>query len=84
VGTGSHFETRKVPFETFESRGGVDRLTILRKRDNYRKAFDGFDPLKITSYSRADVQRLLADPGIVRNRGKAAGGFLVAVLGRAF
>jgi len=43
-------------------------LTILKKRENYRKAFDGFDPHKIATYSAKHVQRLLVDPGIVRNR----------------
>jgi DNA-3-methyladenine glycosylase I len=43
-------------------------LTILRKRENYRKAFRRFDPQKVARYSAADVRRLLSDPGIVRNR----------------
>jgi len=52
------------------AQAGLSWLTILRKRDNYRKAFHGFDPQKIAGYSAADVERLLADPGIVRNRRK--------------
>ncbi len=50
------------------AQAGLSWLTILKKRDNYRRAFHGFDPLKVAGYSAADVQRLLADPGIVRNR----------------
>jgi DNA-3-methyladenine glycosylase I len=50
------------------AQAGLSWLTILRRRDNYRKAFDRFDPQKVARYSAADVRRLLADPGIVRNR----------------
>ena len=50
------------------AQAGLSWLTILRKRDNYRNAFHGFDPQKIARYSETDVRRLLADPGIVRNR----------------
>ena len=49
------------------AQAGLSWLTILRKRENYRKAFDGFDPRKVSTYSSVDVKRLLADPGIVRN-----------------
>jgi len=52
------------------AQAGLSWLTILKKRDNYRKAFHGFDPQKIAGYTATDVQRLLADPGIVRNRRK--------------
>ncbi|RLJ65391.1 DNA-3-methyladenine glycosylase I [Sulfurisoma sediminicola] len=54
------------------AQAGLSWLTILRKRDNYRKAFDGFDPARVARYDDADVARLLADPGIVRNRLKIA------------
>ncbi|WP_126445166.1 DNA-3-methyladenine glycosylase I [Sulfuricystis multivorans] len=47
---------------------GLSWLTILRKRENFRRAFSGFDPGKIARYGDRDVARLLADPGIVRNR----------------
>jgi DNA-3-methyladenine glycosylase I len=47
---------------------GLSWQTILRKRDNFRRAFDDFDPARIAAYGEADVARLLADPGIVRNR----------------
>ena len=50
------------------AQAGLSWLTILRKRDNYRNAFHGFDPQKIARYSETDVRRLLTDPGIVRNR----------------
>lgn len=50
------------------AQAGLSWLTILRKRENYRKAFDNFDFEKIAGYTETDMQRLLADPGIVRNR----------------
>jgi DNA-3-methyladenine glycosylase I len=50
------------------AQAGLNWLTILKKRENYRKAFNAFDPEKIAAYSQRDIQRLLADPGIVRNR----------------
>jgi DNA-3-methyladenine glycosylase I len=43
-------------------------MTILRKREAYRRAFDGFDPERVARYRQARVERLLADAGIVRNR----------------
>jgi DNA-3-methyladenine glycosylase I len=49
---------------------GLAWITILRKRDAFRRAFDGFDPEVIAEWGEADVQRLLGDPGIVRHRGK--------------
>ena len=50
------------------AQAGLSWLTILRKRDNYRKAFDGFDIDRIANYGETDLKRLLADAGIVRNR----------------
>ena len=50
------------------AQAGLSWSTILRKRENYRRAFAGFDPAKIAAYRAADVRSLLADPGIVRNR----------------
>jgi DNA-3-methyladenine glycosylase I len=50
------------------AQAGLTWQTILNKRENYRKAFDGFDPAKVAAYTEDDVARLLADPGIVRNR----------------
>ncbi len=58
----------KLCLEGFQS--GLSWLTILRKRENFRAAFDGFDPAIVAGYTEADVGRLLADAGIVRHRGK--------------
>jgi DNA-3-methyladenine glycosylase I len=52
------------------AQAGLSWIIILRKRDGYRAAFDGFDPARMAAYTDADRQRLLADPGIVRNRAK--------------
>lgn len=49
---------------------GLAWITILRKRDAFRAAFDGFDPQRIARYTDKDVARLLSDAGIVRHRGK--------------
>jgi len=57
---------------------GLSWLVILRKRDNFRAAFQGFDPNVIAWWGKAEVTRLLADPGIVRHRGK-----IEATLGNA-
>jgi DNA-3-methyladenine glycosylase I len=58
----------KICLEGFQS--GLSWLTILRKRDNFRAAFDGFDFRKVATFDEADVERLLQDAGIVRHRGK--------------
>ena len=50
------------------AQAGLSWITILRKRDHYRRAFDGFDPEKVARYTDRKVEKLLADPGIVRNR----------------
>lgn len=50
------------------AQAGLSWLTILKKRENYRKAFDMFHPERIARYGKKDVERLMADPGIVRNR----------------
>lgn len=49
---------------------GLSWITILRKRDTFRAAFAGFDPEIVANFSETDVLRLLADPGIIRHRGK--------------
>ena len=54
------------------AQAGLSWNTILNKRDNYRKAFAGFDPRKVARYDRRKVEQLLRDPGIVRNRLKIA------------
>lgn len=56
----------KLVLEGFQS--GLSWLTILRKRENFRKAFHKFDAAKIARYNEKDFARLMADPGIVRNR----------------
>jgi DNA-3-methyladenine glycosylase I len=50
------------------AQAGLSWLTVLRKREAYRTAFDGFDPLKVASYGPREVARLLRDAGIIRNR----------------
>lgn len=52
------------------AQAGLSWLTILRKREGYRRAFAGFDPTRVAGFDTARVERLLADPGIVRHRGK--------------
>ena len=47
---------------------GVSWALILRKRENFRRAFDGFDPVKVSKYTEKDAERLMNDPGILRNR----------------
>src|SRR5947208_4431040 len=52
---------------------GLSWITILRKRENFRRAFDAFDPAKIARYTPRKVEKLMQDPGIVRNRMKIEG-----------
>ncbi len=52
------------------AQAGLSWITILRKRENYRAAYDGFDPVKVASYGEEKIRELLADKGIVRNRRK--------------
>jgi len=54
------------------AQAGLSWYTVLRKRESYRTAFDGFDPEKIARYDEVKIAQLLADPGIVRNRAKVA------------
>jgi DNA-3-methyladenine glycosylase I len=68
-----HDDTRLFEMLTLEgAQAGLSWLTILRKREGYRRAFAGFDPEKVAAFNDNDVARLLADPGIVRNRLKVA------------
>ncbi|HEX6576893.1 MAG TPA: DNA-3-methyladenine glycosylase I [Jiangellaceae bacterium] len=67
-GDGALYE--RLTLEAFQS--GLSWLTILRKRDGFRRAFAGFDPDAVAGYDDADTARLLADSGIVRNRVKIA------------
>jgi DNA-3-methyladenine glycosylase I len=52
------------------AQAGLSWTTILRKRDGYRRAFDNFEPSVVAGWGDSEVERLLADPGIVRNRAK--------------
>jgi DNA-3-methyladenine glycosylase I len=64
-----HDDTRLFEFLVLEgAQAGLSWATILRKREAYRRAFDGFDPVRVARYREARLARLLADPGIVRNR----------------
>lgn len=68
-----HDDRRLFEFLVLEgAQAGLAWITILRKREGYRRAFEGFDPARVAAYGEADVARLLADPGIVRNRAKIA------------
>ena len=58
----------KICLEAFQS--GLSWLTILRKRENFRRAFEGFDPDAVARFDEARITRLMSDPGIVRNRSK--------------
>ena len=58
----------KISLEGFQS--GLSWLTILRKREGFRKAFAGFDPGRVARFGERDITRLLGDAGIVRHRGK--------------
>ena len=58
----------KICLEGFQA--GMAWITILRKREQFRQAFDGFDFRKVAQYGEADIERLMNDPGIVRNRAK--------------
>jgi DNA-3-methyladenine glycosylase I len=68
-----HDDRKQFEFLTLESaQAGLSWSTILRKRENYRRAFDAFDPEKVARFSAKKIERLLADPGIIRNRLKVA------------
>ncbi|MGH2686608.1 MAG: DNA-3-methyladenine glycosylase I [Actinomycetota bacterium] len=68
-GVPSHDETHLFEMLVLEgAQAGLSWSTILRKRDRYRTAFTGFDPDVVARFDETDVSRLLADPGIVRNR----------------
>ena len=64
-----HDDTRLFEFLILEgAQAGLSWETILRKRDNYRAAFDGFNPAKVAKYDEHKIASLLADDGIIRNR----------------
>ena len=76
----------RLSLEAFQS--GLSWITILRKRESFRSAFAGFDPQTVAQFDAEDVARLMADPGIVRNRAKIdatiANAQVVAELGDRF
>jgi DNA-3-methyladenine glycosylase I len=73
-GVANHDDRSLFEFLVLEgAQAGLSWSTILKKREGYRKAFDDFDVQKISQYSDKDVSRLLADPGIIRNRLKING-----------
>jgi len=61
-----HFEF--LILEVFQA--GLNWLTVLRKRDNFRKVYDNFDPIKIAKYDETKINQLMNNPGIIRNRKK--------------
>ena len=66
-----HDERKHFEFLVLESaQSGLSWLTILRKRENYRKAYDNFDPQKVALYDEEKIQELLSNAGIIRNRMK--------------
>ena len=70
-GTPVHDDRRHFEFLVLEgAQAGLSWETILRKRERYRKVFADFDPSKVARFTTARIERLLGDPGIVRNRAK--------------
>jgi DNA-3-methyladenine glycosylase I len=68
-GVPSHDDRHLFELLTLEgAQAGLSWSTVLRKRDGYRRAFAGFDPAKVARFSSERFERLLADPGIIRNR----------------
>jgi DNA-3-methyladenine glycosylase I len=68
-GTPVHDDVRHFEFLVLEAaQAGLSWLTVLKKREAYRAAYRGFDPARVARFGARDVQRLLADAGIIRNR----------------
>src|SRR5437879_10498616 len=68
-GTPEHDDRKRFEFLILDgAQAGLSWLTILRKRENYRRAFDRFDPARVAKYDARKVRSLLTDDGIVRNR----------------
>lgn len=66
-----HDDRKHFEFLVLESaQAGLSWLTVLRKRENYRALYDGFDPVKVAAYDESKVTALLGDAGIIRNRKK--------------
>jgi len=73
-GVPAHDDQKLFEFLILEgAQAGLSWATILRKRENYRAAFDGFDPAAVARFDRRKLERLMADAGIVRNRLKIEG-----------
>lgn len=72
-GTPLHDEQKHFEFLLLETmQAGLSWSTILKKRENFREAFSGFDPVLVAQYTQSDLERLLENPGIIRNRRKLA------------
>ena len=72
-GVPEHDDRKLFEFLVLEgAQAGLSWLTVLKKRENFRKALDGFDPSRIARYDSRKVRALLANPGIIRNRAKIA------------
>lgn len=70
-GVPEHEDRRLFEFLVLEgAQAGLSWLTILRRRDGYRKAFARFDPARVARFGEREVRRLLADPGVIRNDAK--------------
>jgi len=70
-GTPIHDDIKHFEFLVLESaQAGLSWITILRRRENYRKAYDYFDPVKVAKYDAKKINDLLNNPGIIRNRRK--------------
>lgn len=64
-------DKKQFEFLVLESaQAGLSWITILKRREGYRRLYDGFDPNKVAEYDEAKIQQMLADPGIIRNRKK--------------
>ena len=64
-------DEKQFEFLVLESaQAGLSWLTVLRKRENYRRLYDGFDPEKVAGYGEKKIQKLMSDSGIIRNRKK--------------
>ena len=64
-------DEKQFEFLVLESaQAGLSWLTVLRKRENYRRLYDGFDPEKVARYGEEKIQKLMSDSGIIRNRKK--------------
>jgi DNA-3-methyladenine glycosylase I len=70
-GTPLHDDTKLFELLTLEgAQAGLSWRTVLHKREGYRSAFAGFDPARVAAFTDADVERLMLEPAIIRNRGK--------------